>query len=110
MAFADPEMMVHEYLEEQGRIASFTQYLEDEMDKYKDQAVKRLYMLPKEYAKAIASTIAFGYDNQLEEACKIVEEFKLNEKHIYALLDDHRRMFEVLSEESLGGSEYDFSY
>ncbi len=110
MAFSDPEMMVHEYFEEQSRIYSMETYIEREMDNYKTEAVKRFYTLTiPEFAETMAVTIAFGYDNDLPEAAKIVGKLKLNEKHIYALLDDARRMFEALSEDAFERATYEYA-
>jgi len=101
MAFADPEMMVNEYLEEERRRISLDEYIEEELERYKQQAIKLLYMLSNSgFAETIGASIAFGFVNQLPESIKIAKECDLNDKHIAALNGDARQLFDLLSEEA----------
>jgi len=107
MAFADPEMMAHEYLAEEGKRYDFNEYIVDQMSKYKTEAVKRFYIIAHpDYAEALASTTAYGYENDLPEAAKIVQQLLLNDKHIAALNDDARKMNEILSQENYEDQEF----
>jgi len=97
MAFASPDMWAEEYLFEESKRYAQQQFVEDEMSRHKNEAVKRFYILSHpNYAEQVATTIAFGYANQLQEAETIVNKLCLNEKHIAALLDDEEMMNQII--------------
>jgi len=109
MGFSNPNQMVNDYYYQERY--QYVNYIEKEMDKFKTDAVKRFYTLAHpSYAEEIASTIAFGYSNDLPEAMKIVDQLFLNEKHIAALTDDSELMRDLLYKERLEEEEYGSFY
>ncbi len=108
MAFLDPESWANEYLEEEGHRWKFEQYIEDEIEKYKNEAFKRFHIISHpDYAEAIAGAIAYGYTQDLEESKKIVRQLLLNDKHIAALNNDARELNDLLSSENLTDLVYE---
>ncbi|SRR5258705_9933650 len=109
MAFSNPDQMVEEYYYQERY--DFMSYVNKEMDKFKKDAVKRFYILAHpNYAEEIASTIAYGYSNDLPEAMKIVDQLFLNEKHVAALNNDSELMRDLLYKERLEEQEYGSFY
>jgi hypothetical protein len=107
MAFADPEMMLSEYMDEIGQKWAFEEFIVEQMEKYKTQAVKRFYIVSDpQYAELVAVTTAYGFEQGLTEAKKIVDELRLTDKHLAALNDDARAMNEILSQESYEDNKY----
>jgi len=106
MGFDPVEIDVNRYLAKEAAEASFCQFVESEMEKYKDEAIKRCYILTKpDFAEYVAATIAFGYRDGLKEAEKIVDELHLEEKHIAALNDDEGRMRELIEQDKISSWE-----
>jgi hypothetical protein len=105
----DPQLMYYEdYYAD--RISAI-EYIETEMDRYKQDAVKRFcIMVHPNFAEEIAATIAFGHANDLPEASKIVHHLFLDEKHIAALNNDKDQMEEIINKETLDACEYDREY
>ncbi len=74
--------------------------VENDIEAYKADAVKRLYTLTKSnLSEALAATIAFGYEEGLPEARNIVMELDLCDKHIAALNHDIEYMTDILYDE-----------
>ena len=96
MAFPDPINWAHEWANEQSE--SYYQ-VQDEMENYKKDAIKRFNLIAPNFSEAIAATIAFGHREGLTEATNIVEYLFLNEKHIAALNDDSEKMDDLLYKE-----------
>jgi|SRR5687767_544732 len=88
----------------------FIMYIEREMDDYKMDAINRFKIIHPNFAEEIASTIAFGYDNDLPEASKIVHYLFLNEKHIASLNNDLEKMRELIFKERLDIEENESKY
>lgn len=102
MSFLDPEQWAHEYFMEESKKYAAQQFLEDEMSRHKTEAIKRFYILSHpNYAEQLAVTIAFGYNNSLPEAEKIVDKLRLEDKHIASLLDDTQMMEKIIFQEKL---------
>ena|SRR6185436_15479003 len=102
MSFLDPELWAEQYFMEESRKYAAQQFLEDEMRRHKTEAVKRFYVLTHpNYAEQLAVTIAFGYNNSLPEAEKIVDKLHLEDKHIAALLEDVQMMDKIIFQEKL---------
>jgi len=94
--------MAQEYLYDEAKRYAEYQFLENEMTRYKTEAVKRFYILVDPiYAESFATTIAFGYDNQLKEAEAIVDKLDLCRKHIASLLEDQEMMSELIFQEKV---------
>jgi CBS-domain-containing membrane protein len=102
MALLDNSYLAEQYLFDEAKKYAEQIYLENEMTRYKAEAVKRLYIManPK-YAEQIAVTIAYAYDNDLPEAEAIVNKLNLEDKHIAALLDDEEKMEKIILQEKI---------
>lgn len=99
--FASPDDMVHEYMDRIGQKVRRQEMIEDKIQEYKADALFRIgKIVDMFYVEAIALTIASGYENEDESAIEIVNRLSLSDKHIYAILNDHQRMEEILNEES----------
>lgn len=80
--------------------AAWQDFVETQMGKYKDEAVKMFCVISKPmYAEMIATTIAFGFREDLTEAIAIVEDVRLDDKHIAALTNDLKWMEKLLEED-----------
>ncbi len=107
MGFSDPEQSAYAYLIEESKRYAAQQFIEDEMSRYKIEAVKRFYILSHpNYAEQVAVTTAFGYNNQLPEAEKIINKLCLEDKHIAALLEDKDMMNEIIFQEKIQEKMY----
>lgn len=102
MGFATPDAWAEEYFIEESKRYAQQQFIEDEMSRLKNEAVKRFYILSHpNYAEQVATTTAFGYTNQLPEAEKIVNKLCLSDKHIAALLNDEEMMNKIIFQEKI---------
>lgn len=102
MGFLEPHIWAEQYLMEQAKEYAKNTLLEDEMSRYKNEAVKRFYIIAHStYAEQVAVTTAFGYENNIQEAEKIVGKLGLENKHIAALLDDTEMMEKIIFQEKL---------
>lgn len=107
MAFADPEMMLSEYLDEIGKEWAFDEFIVEQMEKYKTDAVNRFHIISNPlYAELVATTTAYGFQQGLTEAKKIVDELRLTDKHLAALNDDARAMNQIISDENYEDNKY----
>jgi hypothetical protein len=108
MGFSSPEVMVEEYFFTEAKKYAEQQFLENEMTRYKTEAVKRLYILVDPiYAEQIATTIAYGFDNQLQEAEIIVNKLDLSSKHIASLLEDEEMKSRLIFQDKVEEGMYD---
>lgn len=106
--FACPRDMVKDYMTEIRTSCDRYNYALEQIEDYKIDAVKRLYKLvDPDYAEALAQTIAYGYENELESAIELVNKFGLSEKHIAALNNDSDLMLEILTEEAIDENNYE---
>jgi hypothetical protein len=111
MGFGNPEYDAYQYLLEESKRYSAQKLIEDEMSKYKIEAIKRFYIITHpSYAEQIATSIAFGYNNEIPEATRIVNKLDLNDKHIAALLDDVDMMNTIVFQEKLEDKMYARQY
>ncbi len=109
MGFASPDLWAEEYILEESKRYAQQQFVEDEMSRLKTEAVKRFYILSHpNYAEQVATTIAYGFTNQLQEAEDIVNKLCLNEKHIAALLQDEDMMNQIILQEKIEEKMYEF--
>lgn len=109
MGFASPDTWAEEYFLEESKRYAQQQFIEDEMSRHKNEAVKRFYILSHpNYAEQVATTTAFGFNNQLPEAESIINKLCLNEKHIAALLDDEEMMNQIILQEKIEEKMYAF--
>lgn len=100
--FLTPKEMATEYMKHIRFIRDEEQreFVSDQMQEYKAQAVKRLYKIcDPSFAEAIASTIALSYMNDLPIAQEIVNHLSLNDKHLAALNNDEELMCELILED-----------
>lgn len=78
------------------------------IEQYKTDALQRIgKIVDVFYVEAIAVTIASGYENELEQSIEIVNRLSLNDKHIYAILNDYSQIEQILKEESLENEHYE---
>jgi hypothetical protein len=106
--FATPQEMALEYLRECEYRSARDEYIENAMQEYKTEAVKRLYKIVDPfYAEAMAATLAYGYSDGIQEAVEIVNRMALNDKHIAALMDDDKKMMKIIMEELQEQRYYD---
>ena len=97
MTTLDSEMWVCRHFDDEAKLIEKEQHIQREMEKYKADAVKRFHIISNpNFAEALASTIAYGYDNDLPEAREIVNHLFLSDKHIAALNDDSKMMEQIL--------------
>lgn len=108
MAFSDPIDWAHEWSVEQANMLEIEFRVEEEIENFKKDAIKRFHLIAPNFAEAIASTVAFGFNEGLTEAVKIVEYLFLNEKHIAALNGDSKKMNDILYKE--GQEDKDFEH
>jgi len=102
MGFLEPHVWAEQYLMEESHRYAKQQLFEDEMSRYKTEAVKRFYIVANPiYAEQVAVTTAFGYENNIQEAEKIVIKLGLENKHIAALLDDKEMMEKLIFQDKL---------
>lgn len=108
MGFLSPNEMAEEYFWSERKKFSESMFLENEMDRYKTEAVKRLYNLTNSnFAEQIAVTIAYAYDNDLKEAEEIVNKLDLCNKHIASLLEDQEKMTEIIFQDTIEEGMYE---
>jgi hypothetical protein len=111
MISIDPELWVSNHFDHEAKMMAKEDYIQSEMEKYKTDAVKRFHIISNpNFAEALASTIAYGYDNNLPEAVEIVNHLFLSDKHIAALNDDSKMMEQILFCELEEQEEYDQDY
>lgn len=97
MSHPDMETWVSNHFDYEAKMMEKQNYIQSEMEKYKADAVKRFHIISNpNFAEALASTIAYGYDNDLPEAVEIVNHLFLCDKHIAALNDDFKMMEEII--------------
>jgi|GEM_PF-5606666 len=98
--FPDAKDLACAYFEKLQKTQERDEYIEAQIEEYKAVAVKRLYkFVDPSVAEAIAGTIAFAYDNGLEQASEIVKKLALNDKHIAALNNDSETMCKLILED-----------
>lgn len=103
----DMDDWISHHFDEEARVMEKKSYVESEMERYKTDAIKRFYIISNpNFAEALASTIAYGYDNDLPEAIEIVNHLFLSSKHIAALKNDSKMMELILFYESEEEEEY----
>ncbi len=106
MEFLDIDSWISNQFDD-DKIMEKKEYIQSEIEKYKIDAIKRFYIISNpNFAEALASTIAYGYDNDLPEAQEIVNHLFLSDKHIAALNDDTKMMEEILFCELEDQEEY----
>lgn len=99
--FATPKEMAKEYMTYLAIRHDRDQYVLDQIEERKAEAVKCIYKIcDPSFAEAIALTIACSFMNELPEAIKIVEKLGLTDKHIAALTNDEELMCQLLLEEA----------
>lgn len=99
MAFASPDDMCDDWYYQNSRQCRYEEKAENEMEEFKEDAIKRFHLISPNFAEAIAVTTAWAYENGIEDARKIVNYLFLNEKHIVALNNDVDGMISILHKE-----------
>lgn len=80
----------------------------DVIEQYKTDALQRISKIVDVfYVDTIAVTIASGYELELNESIEIVNRLSLNDKHIYAILNDYEKMQQILKEEAEENEHYE---
>lgn len=98
--FATPNEMALDFIRQCEIRHSRDEYVDHVMNEYKTEAIKRIHRICDPfYAEAIASTIAYGHNDGIQEATEIVNRLALNDKHIAALMDNDKKMMEIILEE-----------
>lgn len=88
------------YLVEESKREALASFIENEMIRYKQEAIRRFFTITKPiFAEDIAVTIAFGYREMLPEAKAMIKELDLEEKHIAALMDDSEALEKIIEKE-----------
>lgn len=93
----DTETWVCRHFDDEAKTMEKHDYIQREMEKYKSDAIKRFHIISNpNFAEALASTIAYGFDNDLPEAVEIVNHLFLSDKHIAALNNNFTMMQEII--------------
>lgn len=103
MAFLDPIDWASEWAHDQAALYEIAEAMEE----YKNDAIKRFKLIAPNFSEAVAATVAFGVNEGLTEAIKIVDYLFLNEKHIAALNEDSEKMDELLYKEKENEKAFD---
>ena len=110
MGFLDPDGMTSEWFQRESKLYELEQKVDEELIKFKEDAIKRCHIVSANFPKEIAATIAFGYREGFSEAVDIVNYLFLNEKHIAALTDNHDEMKKIVKKEDEEEQDWFDSY